>query len=336
VVLCDEYAMVSTGLHRDLIEALGTGNIRMFGDIRQLPPIENGDLADPTSPFERCLAKSNSFFLEQVYRQEEGNGIIEAARAINRGHMFAQNPDVKIIVNVSMVAKLYDEVRVNPETWRSIEHQIISPARKSDVGTVKLNGVLQSMLNPAMRDAISLPRQRWDKTRISVALDDKVVCTVNTYDLRGFNERFETWVDDITPVWDSFIPCPANKQMLNGEVGRIVAIGLDGTLEIDFGDRLVEVPPEITEYSRRQNMLFAADHRKNLELAYALTTHKCQGSEYKSVAYVMAPAAFFNLSRQNFYTGITRARNNVLIFCDQRSLSASLSNVSKRKFPKKA
>jgi hypothetical protein len=51
VIIVDEYAMVPTGLHRDLVAAIGSACLRTFGDVRQLPPIENADLADPTSPF---------------------------------------------------------------------------------------------------------------------------------------------------------------------------------------------------------------------------------------------------------------------------------------------
>ena len=97
VVVVDEYAMVSTGLHRDLVDAIGTTTqLRVFGDIRQLPPIENNDLADPTSPFAKCLAMPNTVTLHNIYRQEEGNGIIEAARRINRGEFFSGNTDVKL------------------------------------------------------------------------------------------------------------------------------------------------------------------------------------------------------------------------------------------------
>ena len=106
VVICDEYAMVSTGLHRDLVEAVGRGALRLFGDIRQLPPIENEKLADSTAPFYRCLKMPHSVTLDKVYRQEGGNGILEAARAINRGSMFGQNDDLKLIISDSMVARL--------------------------------------------------------------------------------------------------------------------------------------------------------------------------------------------------------------------------------------
>ena len=92
-------------------------------------------------------------------------------------------------------------------------------------------------------------------------------------------------------------------------------------IEIDFGDRTVELPPLVSDYNTRRKCMVAYDPRKAIDLAYALTTHKCQGSEYKDVTYLMASCAFFNLSRPNFYTGITRAHTHAHIIADQRSLS---------------
>ena len=67
VIIVDEYAMVATALHRNLVSAItSTTCLRVFGDVRQLPPIENNDLADPTSPFTRCLAMPNSVHLQHL------------------------------------------------------------------------------------------------------------------------------------------------------------------------------------------------------------------------------------------------------------------------------
>lgn len=327
VVLVDEYAMVSTALHRDLAAAIGQGCMRVFGDIRQLPPIDNARLADPTSPFERCLAMRNSIILTRVYRQEEGNGILEAARAINAGAPFSKNEDVNIVFSPTMVGRLRDDVSIDPEKWRSLDCQIISPLRKNDIGTVRLNGLLQSVILGDMTDKIELPRHKWqEKEHVYVGVGDKVVCTTNVYDMRDYEERFSVWIDAVTPERQSFIPCPETKTMLNGEVGTIFAVHSDGALEIDFGDRIVEVPPVVFDYSEKHRTLIRIDNRKNIELAYALTTHKCQGSEYQEVAYVMAASAFFVLNRPNFYTAITRAKKKATIYTDQRAFMTALKN----------
>jgi exodeoxyribonuclease V alpha subunit len=270
----------------------------------------------------------NTIVLHRIYRQEEGNGILDAARAINAGSMFGSNEDVKVIFSDQMLASLKDIVKSDPEKWRTLRNQIISPARKSDIGTPKLNGILQTLILPNQGDKILLPRHKWqDKETVYVGVGDKVVCNNNCYDLRDYHDRYSEWEDDLIPVKHSFIPCPETKQVLNGEVGIVSAVAHDGNLEVDFGDRVVEIPAIVYEYSERHRMLAKVDNRKHIELAYALTTHKCQGSEYEEIAYIMASQAFFSLSRQNFYTALTRARKKAAIYTDQRAFRTSLRNV---------
>jgi len=332
VVIIDEYAMVPTGLHRDLIAALGRGAMRVFGDVRQLPPIENADLVDPTSPFMRCLEMPHTVTLDNIYRQAEGNGIIEVARRINRGQFFGSNTDVKVLLGDAVLHTMYGMLENNSTDWTLLSNQIISPARKSDIGTMRLNSILQARFNKDMIGRVELPRNKWEqKNKVFVAVGDKVVCNTNSYDLRDYDQRFSEYYDGVG-VLSSFIPCPETKQMLNGEVGKIIDIDEFGVLEIDFGDRVVELPPAVGEYNARKRYHFTYDPRKVIDLAYALTTHKCQGSQYDHVAYVMASCAFFNLSRPNFYTGITRAAKHATILTDQRSMATSLKSMGwKRK-----
>ena len=334
IVIVDEYAMVSTALHRDLVAAIpSSGCLRTFGDVRQLPPIENNELHDPTSPFSKCLAMPNTVTLNNIYRQAEGNGIIEAARRITRGQYFTSNSDVGVYLGDAVLHTLYGRLEATNTDWSSINNQIISPARKSDIGTVRLNGILQSRFNKEMAGKIDLPRNKWEaKNPCVVAIGDKVVCNTNSYDLRDYQERFTEFSSDGVGLMGSFIPCPETKQMLNGEVGKIINIDEYGVLEIDFGDRVVELPAKIHEYNSRKKYHFTYDPRKVIELAYALTTHKCQGSQYECVSYIMASCAFFNLSRPNFYTGVTRAVKHASIISDQRSLATSLKSMGwKRK-----
>ena len=335
VIIVDEYAMVATGLHRDLVAAIANGAcLRTFGDMNQLPPIENNDLADPTSPFSRCLAMPNTVKLNNIYRQEEGNGIIEASQRISRGQLFSSNPDVQMMMGDAVLHSLYTVLAFNDSPdWKSLDNQIISPARKSDIGTTRLNSILQTRFNPDMLKRVELPRNKWDaKNRCFVAVGDKVVCNTNSYDLRDYDERYTEYTSDGVGMMHSFIPAPETKQMLNGEVGRVIDIDEYGVLEIDFGDRVVELPPRISEFNLRRRFHFHYDPRKAIDLAYALTTHKCQGSQYDNIAYIMASCAFFNLSRPNFYTGITRAAKHATIISDQRSFATSLRSMGwKRK-----
>jgi len=335
IIIVDEYAMVSTALHRDLMAAVSPAtSVRMFGDVRQLPPIENSTLHDPTSPFSKCLTTMpNTITLNNIYRQEEGNGIIEAARRITRGQYFTSNSDLSVHLGDAVLHTLYGRLEKGDTDWSSLNNQIISPARKSDIGTVRLNSILQTRFNPEMKDRTQLPRNKWEeKNTCIVAVGDKVVCNTNSYDLRDYQERFTEFTPDGVGLMGSFIPCPETKQMLNGEVGRVIAIDPLGVIEIDFGDRVVELPAKVHEFNARKRYHFNYDPRKVIELAYALTTHKCQGSQYERIAYIMASCAFFNLSRPNFYTGVTRAIKHATIISDQRSLATSLKSMGwKRK-----
>jgi exodeoxyribonuclease V alpha subunit len=336
IVIVDEYAMVSTALHRDLVSALKPGAcLRAFGDIRQLPPIENNELADPTSPFARCLAMHNTVTLQNIYRQAEGNGIIECARRINRGQFFSSNNDVNVRLGDAVLYTLYGMLEGSDVDWRKLDNQIISPARKSDIGTVRLNSILQLRFNPEMLCKIELPRNKWEvKNRCFVSIGDKVVCNTNSYDLRDYDQRYAEYDPEGIGYSHSYIECPPTKQMLNGEVGIITNIDPIGVLEIDFGDRTVELPPRVHDYNKRKQFFYQYDPRRVIELAYALTTHKCQGSQYDRVTYIMASCAFFNLSRPNFYTGLTRAAKHATVITDQRSMATSLKSMGWKRKPK--
>jgi ATP-dependent exoDNAse (exonuclease V) alpha subunit len=111
--------------------------------------------------------------------------------------------------------------------------------------------------------------------------------------------------------------------VFNGEVGRVLAFDNDDGVVIDFEDRVATIPAamEVTMGYR----VFVAYPQRDLSLAYALTTHKCQGSEYQHVTYVINRSVTLMLNRRNFYTGVSRARKHVNLITDMRGLSLSLS-----------
>lgn len=340
VVIVDEYAMVNHELHNNLIAALPRGGcLRAFGDIHQLPPIEDyrittTDNATADTPFQALLKlNSASIKLEKVYRQGEGSTILVNANKIRQGHMPSINNDlgdfyIKLTDRPIEVLRLFVKQALEEGVdYGKIENQIITATKKTWIGTVKLNGVLRSILNPNPEQRVDLMRHKWDKDGLNVGIGDKVVCTSNTYDMRNYFERFAEWTEDMTPIMDSFIPCPPTKQMLNGETGIITQIYPDGGLDIDFGDRTVEVPIEYQEYWAQKDTVIDVCPMKDIDLAYALTTHKCQGSEFQHVTYILNKSAFFVQSRQNFYTAITRARKRAVVFSDQRSISNSVFKV---------
>lgn len=341
VILVDEYAMVNHELHNNLLAALPTaGCIRAFGDISQLPPIEDyrvtkTDGTTEMTPFEKLITKFPAVVLEKVYRQGEGSAILAAADKIRKGHQPPISQDESEFY-LKLTDKPIDILRLhvlksleNGVDYRSIRNQIITPQRTSWTGTQKLNQMLKTILNPRPEQSIELKRHTWDKETCTVGIGDKIVCTSNNYDLRPYFERFEEWTENMIPVMQSFIPCPQTKQMLNGETGIITHIYPDGGMDIDFGDRIVELPAIYQEYwSQRETIIDVAPSR-DIDLAYALTTHKCQGSEFGQVCYVLNKSMQYVQSRQNFYTAVTRARNRVMVITDQQSLRISIFKVKK-------
>src|SRR5690606_9833351 len=129
------------------------------------------------------------------------------------------------------------------------------------------------------------------------------------------------------PIMNSYIPCPPTKQMLNGETGIVTQIYPDGGLDIDFGDRICEVPVVYQEYWSQKDTVIDVSPMRDIDLAFALTTHKCQGSEFQQICYVLNKSALFVQSRQNFYTAITRARKRAFVLADQRSIQTSVFKV---------
>lgn len=341
VIIVDEYAMVNHELHNNLIAALPSGGvIRAFGDIAQLPPIEEYKATQANgrpekTPFQKLLDTFDSVQLNKVYRQGEGSAILHAADKIRKGHFPPANEDlgdfyIKLTDRPVDVLKLHIQKSIDAGVdYRLIENQIITPTKKGWTGTQKLNQVLKALLNPRPEQSLPLERHKWDKTELIVGIGDKVVCTANTYDLRDFSERFSEFQSDgRTPVMSSWIPTPETKQMLNGETGVITHIYPDGGMDIDFGDRTVEVPNTYMEYWSENDTYIDVNPSKNIDLAYALTTHKCQGSEFQQVCYIINSSAFFVQSRQNFYTAVTRARKRAMVLTDQKSFRNSVLKVS--------
>lgn len=339
VVLVDEYAMVNHELHNNLLAALPSGGcLRAFGDIHQLPPIEDYKITDKKgdldrTPFRKLLDRPDKVELLKVYRQGEGSMILHMADKIRKGHMPAMNEDlgdfqIKLTDRPIDVLRQYVKDKLEQGIdFGKIENQIIVPTKKTWVGTNKLNTVLRQILNPRPTQTVQLDRHPWDKDTMTVGVGDKVVCTQNTYDLRDYFARFAEWTEDQVPIMSSYIPCPETKMMLNGETGIVTQIYPDGGLDIDFGDRIVEVPVTFAEYNPHKDNVYDKSPMRDIDLAFALTTHKCQGSEYQHVCYVINRSALFVQSRQNFYTAITRARKHAFVISDQKSITTSVFKV---------
>lgn len=308
VLFVDEYAMTNREIHRSIFDALPNGAcVRVFGDNNQLPPIENDerDKQGP-SPFVELLSKFPSVVLETVHRQGADSGILLNLQSMLRGRMPTRNDQWSMSFTEQPVDTLRDYILDSLENdidFTATDNQILTPQNTSWVGTVKLNTMIQSLFHNHMEPAVMVPRHNWVKGEgdekggaIRMFVGDKIIVTQNMYDLHVFN----------------------------GESGKIIEITSDGEVVIDFGDREQAIPP-ILMVQNRYGKIVEIDPRKSIDLGYAITTHKSQGSEYKRLIYILNKSTGYMQNKRNFYTACSRGREHVHIITDQRSLGNSLN-----------
>lgn len=176
------------------------------------------------------------------------------------------------------------------------DHQIIMPTRKGNFGTIRVNPSLQVKWNgrgPSLR----LERADEKEADLAVRGGDKFLWIKNDYQL----------------------------SMFNGEIGQIEWVNdEDGSLGLLTPERALVVPASIRAYSPYHGHAISYDPRRHIELGYAITTHKSQGSEFRTVIYCITGGQKFLLNRQNLYTAITRAKHQVIIITDRRAMGLSL------------
>lgn len=313
VLLCDEFMMVNEEIYTNLIDAMKPGaRMCVFGDMNQLRPIEpQGHDNKALCPFERTLAKFTNVRLDTIHRTHEGSGIAMAGAMILDGRIprvkdesefFLQFTEAPLLDLISAV-KAWGVQGID---YSSTEHQILTCMNKSWIGTKQLNTNLQQMFWSDDHPPMMLPRRRSygnqeREPEIKVQVGSKIIFTQNCYDLNDEHD-----------------------EVMNGEVGIITELDFnEGHVTVDFGDREVVVPPITINVRVSDGRTFETDPRHYIDLAYALTTHKAQGSEYQHVMYVMNRTTQYAQSRRNLYTGVTRARQHCTLMTDQFSLTKS-------------
>ena len=289
VVIVDEMSMVDIFLFKALLKAIPTGaRLIMVGDAYQLPSVGPGQVL-------RDLIESECFpvtKLETIFRQEGTGDIVLNAHRINHGEHIAidnksrdfffieRHDSNKILVNtVELITKsLPGYVNADP-----FDIQVMTPMRKGILGVVSLNRYLQNALNPAAPDKKEHPYGE-DIFREG----DKVMQIKNNYQAQ--------W--EVLGKYN--IPIDGGLGVFNGDVGRIVKIDEDNSsLTVEFDDRkMVEYP---------------FTNLDELELAYAITIHKSQGSEYSAVVMPLLSGPRQLMNRNLLYTGVTRAKNCLVI-----------------------
>lgn len=305
VVIIDEMSMVDIQLFQALLKAILPGTrLILVGDVDQLPSVGPGQVL-------RDLMNSRAFStvtLEKIFRQAGQSDIVVNAHRINRGEQITLDNKSKdfFLLERNDVNVIYKHMiqlfRICcPDMWEPPPFQVLTPMRKGSLGCETLNEILQRYLNPAD------PHKKEHAYGNTVFREgDKVMQIKNNYQIE--------W--EIVGRYN--IPIDKGMGVFNGDMGRVKEINdTMSTLLVEFDD------------GRRVNYPFSA--LEELELSYAITIHKSQGSEYPAVILPLlgGPRMLFN--RNLLYTGITRARNCVTILGSSETVRNMIENVSENR-----
>lgn len=298
VIIIDEMSMVDVVLFEKLLRGM-KDNTRLVivGDVDQLPSVGAGNVL-------RDLINSKKIKytkLVDIFRQSESSNIIVNAHKINNGQepiLNEKNSDFFFLktetpaITRNVVVDLISKRLPNAYGYDfSKDIQILTQSRKGICGVFELNRLLQDILNPKTETT--------DELLVGNKLfrvNDKVMQTKNNYNLSFFDSDGEE-----------------NFGVYNGDMGHIIFIDKSSkklTVEMD-DNRVID---------------YTLEDLDNLELAYAITVHKSQGSEFKSVIIPMFDGYRLLQTRNLLYTAITRAKENIVLVGDKNVMNNMIRN----------
>lgn len=302
VIIIDEMSMVDIFLFQSLLRAVSVGTrLIMVGDVNQLPSVGPGQVLQD-------LLKSGCFpvvMLEKIFRQAQESDIILNAHRIHAGQdivldnksrdfFFLERNDANVIYKHMIqliLEKLPPYVGAQP-----YDIQVLTPMRKGKLGVETLNGILQKYLNPP-----SEKKKEYMGGSTLFREKDKVMQIKNNYQLE--------W--EVVSRYG--IPIDKGTGVFNGDVGMI--------LEISEYTRSM-----VIEFDEHRRVTYSFDQLDEIELAYAVTIHKSQGSEYPAVIMPLLSGPRMLFNRNLLYTGVTRARNCVTILGSSMTLREMVDN----------
>ena len=296
-VVVDETSMVDILLMEALLRALKPQcRLILVGDPDQLPSVGAGNLF---SDLIRSK-KIPTVRLTEIFRQARESLIIMNAHAINGGQLpeltvknkdffFLQRRDMQRAVDTIVdlcVRRLPQNMGIPAD-----QIQVLSPTRKNEAGTAALNLRLQAVLNPPAPG-----KQEHKRGKMLFRVGDRVMQIKNNYDI----------------MWKKTEGFGVGTGVFNGDVGKVTEIDPgQETMTVVFDDRQVE---------------YTFDLLGQLELAYAMTVHKSQGSEYPAVILSVSQANPYLLTRSILYTAVTRARELLILVGDPGVVQQMVEN----------
>ena len=303
-VIIDEASMIDILLMEGLLRAIKSGTrLIIFGDSDQLPSVGAGNVL-------RDMIKSESIHtthLKEIFRQAKSSNIIVNAHRINDGEypeyggsesdffMINERSGERILDLISelmagRLEKYYDFIA----SWKDI--QVLTPTKKGMLGTHNLNKMLQDVLNPKSRDK----NEKKYGNKI-FREGDRVMQIVNDYDIE-WKETGSSFLDEDTE----------GSGIFNGDMGVIVSI------DNEYNRFTVNYDGKIVTYS--------SENLDEIEHAYAITVHKSQGSEFRAVIMPIAAVSPMLMTRNLFYTGVTRGKNLVVLIGNEGVMHAMIDN----------
>ena len=302
VVIIDEMSMVDIHLFQALLKAIAPGTrLILVGDVNQLPSVGPGQVLQD-------LISSEAFSvvrLEKIFRQAKDSDIVVNAHKIHQGErpvidnkskdfFFLERNDVNVIYKhmIQLIQeKLPGYCHIHP-----FEIQVLTPMRKGNLGVETLNRILQRYLNPESKQ-----KEEYLYGDNIFRVGDKVMQVKNNYQLE--------W--EIVSKYN--IPIDKGVGVFNGDMGIIREIhSYNQTLVVEFDDM--------------RRVIYPFSGLEELELAYAITIHKSQGSEYPAVLLPLLKGPRQLLNRNLLYTGVTRAKSCLTILGSSETLAEMVAN----------
>ena len=305
VVIIDEMSMVDMNLFHALLLAVPAGaRLVMVGDVNQLPSVGPGCVLQD-------LIESGSFhtiMLRHIFRQASESDIVMNAHRIlegtslpmdnkSRDFFFLERDQVPVIYKHTV--QLIRQMLPGYVGCRPEDIQVLTPMRRGNLGVARLNEVLQSVLNPPAAGK----REHEDHDTV-FREGDKVMQTRNNYSIE--------W-----EIRGNFgMPVEQGTGIFNGDFGRI--------MEIDPGRKVMTVC-----FDDARMVEYQFSDLEDLDLAYAITVHKSQGSEYPAVILPLlsGPSGLFN--RNLLYTAVTRARKCVVMLGSRGAVDRMIANTQR-------
>ncbi|EOS25752.1 RecD/TraA family helicase [Lachnospiraceae bacterium 3-1] len=307
VIIIDEMSMVDISLMYALLKAVAPGTrLILVGDVNQLPSVGAGSVLKDMIESERFHVVR----LNKIFRQAAQSDIIVNAHKINRGEevsldnksmdfFFLKRFEANVIISV--VIQLIQQKLPKFVDAEPFDIQVLTPMRKGLLGVERLNGILQQYLNPPEKG-----KEEKEHGDIIFREGDKVMQIKNNYQLEWeIRSKYGLAIDK-------------GMGIFNGDTGIIRGISAYQeivTVEFDEG--------RTVEYSFKQ--------LDELELAYAITIHKSQGSEYPAVVIPLLTGPKMLMNRNLLYTAVTRAKKCVTLVGNDVTFQSMIGNVSEQK-----